>query len=64
MPSSNLAARMELAAPDLLSEPARPRLKIITSAVSQTREGARPRLSLEFRSIVIRDHGFRRFRVY
>jgi hypothetical protein len=64
MSSSNLAERMELATPDLLSEPPRPVLRVITNTAPLVVQSMRPRFSLENRAIVIRDHGFRSFRVY
>ncbi len=64
MSSSNLAARMEFAAPDLLSEPPRLVLRVITNDAPEQARNVRPRVSLESRTIVIRDHGFRSFRVY
>ena len=64
MSSSNLAARMELAVPDLLSELPRTVLRVITNEGPQPALADRPRSSLEFRRIVIRDPGFRAFRVY
>jgi hypothetical protein len=64
MSSSNLAARIELAVPDLLSEPPRPVLRVITNEAPQLTRTDRPRTSLEFRRILIRDPGFRSFRVY
>jgi hypothetical protein len=63
MPMSNLAVRMEHAAPDLLSEPPRPALRVITNAAPLEARTNRPRRSLESRTIVIRDQGFRSFRV-
>jgi hypothetical protein len=64
MSSSNLAARMELAVPDLLSELPRTVLRVITNETPQLARADRPRTSLEFRRIAIRDQGFRQFRVY
>ena len=63
MSMSNLAVRMELAAPDLLSEPPKPALRLVTNTAMVERDN-RPRLSLEFRRIQLRDSGFRSFRVY
>jgi len=64
MSSSNLAPRMEFAATDLLSEPPRPVLQLVTNSAHRSERDNRPRLSLEFRRILIRDSGFRLFRVY
>jgi len=64
MQSSNLAARMEFAAPDLLVDAPRPKLRVVTNSEPQEALSVRPRTSLEFRSIVIRDHGFRHFRIF
>jgi hypothetical protein len=64
MQSTNTAARMELAAPDLLSEPARPVLRVITNDGPLTAPSNRPRTSLEFRRIVLRDQGLRSFKVF
>jgi hypothetical protein len=61
MQSSNLAARMEVAAPDLL-EPARPVLQVITNTAPLRK--SLPRASFDTRRIVIRDQGFRAFRVF
>ena len=64
MQSSNLAARFDLVAPDLLIDPPRPKLQLIANTEPLQVRDVRPRISLEFRTIVIRDHGFRSFRVY
>jgi hypothetical protein len=64
MQSSNLATRFEVSVPDLLSEPPRPVLQVIRSSELPEVRNVRPRTSLEFRAIAIRDHGFRTFRVY
>ena len=64
MSSSNLAERIELATPDLLSEPPRLVLQVITNTAPLVAQRSRPRVSMETRAIVIRDHGFRFFRVY
>ncbi len=63
MPMSNSAVRMEYAAPDLLSEPPRPVLRVITNTAPIEERSSRPRRSLDSRTIVIRDQGFRSFRV-
>jgi hypothetical protein len=64
MQSSNLATRFEVSVPDLLSEPPRPVLQIVKNSEPLEVRTVRPRTSLEFRAIAIRDHGFRTFRVY
>jgi hypothetical protein len=64
MQSSSLAIPFEVSVPDLLSEPPRQKLRIITNSEPLEVCNVRPRTSLEFRAIVIRDHGFRIFRVY
>ena len=55
---------MEYAAVDLLSDPPRAKLRVVSSNVTLEAPDTRPRLSLETRTIVIRDHGFRQFRVF
>ena len=62
MPSSNLAVRMECTAPDTLSEPPRPLLRVVTHDASVALN-SRPRTSFQFRRIVIRDQGLRTFRI-
>jgi hypothetical protein len=64
MQSSNLAARMDHAAPDLLIEPSRPALQVITNNAPLLVRKTRTRASFETRTIVIRDHGFKTFRVF
>jgi hypothetical protein len=64
MQSSNLAERIELENSDQLVQPSQPLLRVFTNNEPLQVRSVRPRLSLEFRSIVIRDHGFRAFRVY
>jgi hypothetical protein len=64
MQSSNLAERIELANSDQLSQPSQRLLRVITNNEPVQVRNVRPRLSLEFRAIVIRDQGFRAFRVY
>ena len=64
MQSSNLAERIELENTDQLSQPPQRLLRVITNNEPIQVRSVRPRLSLEFRAIVIRDHGFRAFRVY
>jgi hypothetical protein len=63
MSSSNLAVRMEHTASDLLSLPPRPSLRVITNEETSEVRSIRPRTSLKTRSIVIRDQGFRLFRI-
>jgi hypothetical protein len=64
MQSSNLAERIELANSDQLVQPSQPQLRVVASNEPDQVRSVRPRLSLEFRAIVIRDQGFRAFRVY
>jgi hypothetical protein len=64
MQSSNLATRRELAAPDLLSQPPRPALQLVTNIAPLQPGAIRPRASFEIRTIVIRDQGLRSFRVF
>ena len=64
MSASNLAVRIEHAALDLSVESPRPALQVITNTAPLLARSNRPRTSLEFRKILIRDHGFRSFRVY
>jgi hypothetical protein len=61
MSSSNLAVRMEHTATDLLSHPPRPMLRVVASNERPVQGG--PRLSFTNRKFVIRDQGFRLFRV-
>jgi hypothetical protein len=61
MSSSNLAVRMERTATDLLSQPPRPLLRIVANNERPVQSG--PRLSFTNRKFVIRDQGFRLFRV-
>ena len=61
MSSSNLAVRMEHTATDLLSHPPRPQLRVVASNERPVQSG--PRLSFTNRKFVIRDQGFRLFRV-
>jgi len=68
MSSSNLAVSMEHAATDLLSEPPRPLIGVVTNRVDTNDESFEVRsfrLSTAFRSrsIVTRDQGFRFFRI-
>jgi hypothetical protein len=64
MQSSNLAARMDHAAPDLLIEALRPTLQVITNSAPFLVRKTRTRASFETRTIVIRDPGFKTFRVF
>ena len=59
--SSNLAVRMEHTATDLLSHPPRPLLRVVANNQRPVRSG--PRLSFTNRKFVIRDQGFRYFRI-
>jgi hypothetical protein len=61
MPSSNLAVRMEPTATDLLSDPPRPLLRVITNEDTSEVRSLRTRTSLQGRNIVNRDQGFRLF---
>lgn len=68
MSSSNLAVSMEHTATDLLSEPPRSLLGVVTNSVDTNDESFEVptvRLSSPFRarSIVTRDQGFRLFRL-
>jgi len=63
MQSSNLAVRMEVAAPDLL-ESARPVLQVITNTAPLPLRKSLPRASFDTRRIVIRDQGYRAFRIF
>ena len=62
MSSSNLAARMEHTATDLLSHPPRPQLSIVASDGKRVRS---VRLSTSFRNrkFITRDQGLRYFRI-
>jgi hypothetical protein len=62
MSSSNLAVRMEPTASDLLSNPPRPELRVVTSNEQQVLS-VRPRTSFTNRKFVIRDQGLRLFRI-
>ena len=61
MSSSNLAVRMEHTATDLLSDPPRVSLRIVARNERPVQGG--PRTSFTNRKFVIRDQGFRFFRV-
>jgi hypothetical protein len=63
MSMSNLAVRMELSANELLSDLAKPDLRVVTKPALAERDN-RPKTSLAFRRFVNRDNGFRTFRVY
>jgi hypothetical protein len=62
--SSNLAVRLETLTQDALSQPPRPVLQVVTSHVPGVKLPERPKPSLAFRRFVIRDQGFRTFRVF
>jgi hypothetical protein len=62
MSSSSLAVRMEPAATDLLSHPPRPVVRLVANNEHPV-QSARPRISFTNRKFVIRDQGFRLFRV-
>ena len=64
MSMSNLAERMELSAPELLSELSKPELRLVAAPESSVQRDSRPKTSLAFRKFVNRDSGFRSFRVY
>ena len=64
MQSSNVAARREVAAPDLPLEPSRPSLQVITKHVPLLVRKPRTRSTFDTRTIVIRDQGLRTFRVF
>jgi hypothetical protein len=61
MSSSNLAVRMEHTATDLLSNPPRVSLRIVERNERPVQSG--PRISFTNRKFVIRDQGFRYFRI-
>jgi hypothetical protein len=61
MSSSNLAVRMEHTATDLLSDPPRPQLRLVASNERPVQGG--PRISFTNRKFVLRDQGFRFFRI-
>jgi hypothetical protein len=61
MSASNLAVRMEHTATDLLSHPPRPLLRAVASNERPVQNG--PRISFTNRKFVIRDQGFRYFRI-
>jgi hypothetical protein len=63
MQSSNPAARMEVADSDLPT-PARPALQVITNNAPLLLRRSLPRASFDTRRIVIRDQGYRSFRVF
>lgn len=62
MSSSNIAVNMEHTATDQLSHPPRPSLRIVASNEHPV-QAVRIRPSLSHRKFVIRDQGFRLFRV-
>jgi hypothetical protein len=63
MSMSNLAVRMELST-ELLSDLAKPDLRVVTNPAPSAERDNRPKTSLAFRKFVNRDNGFRTFRVY
>ena len=63
MSSSNSAVRKEAAALQLI-EPVRPALQVITNEAPLAARRKRPRASFQTRRIVIRDQGYRLFRVF
>ena len=62
MSSSNLAVRMEHTATDLLSDP--PRVSSRIDAENERPVQSGPRTSFTNRKFVIRDQGFRYFRIH
>ena len=64
MHSSKRAERVDLAPPDLLTEPPRPALRVIASTAAAPAPGIRRRASLTFRKIVKRNQGLHSFRIY
>jgi hypothetical protein len=64
MSMSNLAERMELSAPELLSELSKPEFRLVAQPDTSVERDNRPKTSLAFRKFVNRDTGFRSFRVY
>lgn len=64
MPSSSLAVHLEPITLDLLSQPPRPVLEVVKNPAPEAALAVRPRPSLAFRRFVIRDQGFRSFRVF
>ena len=63
MQLSNLAARMEVAVSDL-PKLTRPALQVITNPASEAANKRGPRMSLTSRKILIRDQGYRSFRIF
>ena len=61
MSSSNLAVRMELTTTDLLSTPPRSKPRLVSSNERPVQSG--PRISFTNRKFLLRDQGFRYFRV-
>jgi hypothetical protein len=55
---------MEHSAPEMQFEPKRPNLQVVTNAAPQMVRKSRTLASLAKRTILIRDQGFRAFRVY
>jgi hypothetical protein len=64
MSMSNLAERMELSAPELLSELSKPEFRLVAQPESSVERDSRPKTSLTFRRLGKRDTGFRSFRIY
>jgi hypothetical protein len=64
MSMSNLAVRMEQSATELLSDLAKPDLRVVANPAPSVERDNRPKTSLSFRKFVNRDTGFRSFRVY
>ena len=64
MQSSNLAVRLEPTTQDVLSQPPRPVLQVVANNAPGEMRPERPKPSLAFRRFVIRDQGFRTFRVF
>lgn len=63
MQSSNFAARMEVAVSDL-PKSTRPALQVFTNTSPLLTRRSLPRASFDTRRIVIRDPGYRTFRVF
>lgn len=63
MQLSNLAARMDVAVSDL-SKLTPPALQVFTNTPSEAANKRGPRLSLTSRKILIRDQGYRSFRIF
>lgn len=63
MQLSNLAARMDVAVSDL-PKLTRPALQVITNTSPGSQGTRGPKLSLTTRRILIRDQGYRSFRIF